>query len=302
MENIDAIQINFNQDSVFVLNLSLAFLMFAVALDIKLEDFKNVLRNPKLPLIGLISQLILLPLLTLGLILLFDPPASLALGMVLIGVCPGGNISNYAVYLAKANTALSVMLTSINTIGAVILTPFAFVFWASFLSKTAILAKEIAVNPWQMIQVIFVIIIIPLLVGMYLNHNYPQFVQKIEKFMRRSSMFLFLSFVIAGIATNFQNIIDFVGLVFVIVLVYNTAAFIQGYLFAKVCRLSEYNARAIAIETGIQNTGLALILIFNFFDGRGGMALIAAWWGIWHVISSFALATYWGKHPVEKEI
>ena len=300
MDNIDAIQINFNQDNLFALNLSLAFLMFAVSLSIKVDDFKNVFKNPKLPIIGLISQLLLLPILTLGLILLFDPPASLALGMVLIGVCPGGNISNYAVFLAKANTALSVMLTAINTLGSVIITPLAFVFWANMLPKTAALTQEIAVEPIQMIQVIFTIIIIPLIIGMYLNHNYPDFVKKIDVFMRRSSMFLFISFVVVGILTNYNNIIDYVGLVFLIVLVYNTAALIMGYAFAKTWRLSDYDARAISIETGIQNTGLALILIFNFFDGRGGMALIAAWWGIWHIISSFLLATYWGKRPVEK--
>lgn len=297
MENIDAIQINFNQDQVLILNLCLAFLMLAVALDIRMDDFKNIFKHPKLPLIGLLSQLLFLPLLTLLLVYLFDPPASMALGMVLIGACPGGNVSNYAVHLAKGNTALSVILTSINTIGSVIITPIAFLFWASLLPKTAALSHEIAVETSQMIRVIFIIIIIPLVIGMYLNHNYPTLTQKINKWVQRIAMLIFMTFVIGGIAANWQNIADYVRYVFVIVLVYNSLALLMGFGIAKAFRLSDYHARAISIETGIQNTGLAIILIFNFFDGIGGMALIAAWWGIWHLVSGFLLAMYWGRTP-----
>ena len=127
MDNLDAIVINFSEDQLTILNICLAFLMFGVALDIKISDFKEIFRQPKAPIVGLISQLVLLPLLTLALIYILKPPTSLALGMVLIGVCPGGNVSNFAVHLAGANAALSVMLTSIVTLSAIFITPFYFI-------------------------------------------------------------------------------------------------------------------------------------------------------------------------------
>lgn len=298
MENIDAIQINFNPDQVFLLNFCLAFLMFAIALDMKVSDFISLVKQPKLPIVGLISQLLLLPLLTLGLIYVFDPTPSLALGMILIAACPGGNISNYAVHLSKGNTALSVMLTSINTVGAVVITPVTFLFWSSFVPKTAALRQEIAVDPVEMAIVIFTIIVIPLIIGMFLNHKYPTIVRRIDKWIQRLAMLIFISFVIGGVLSNFQNIMDYVGGIFILVFVFNGLAYLVGYFFAKTCQLSEYNARAICMETGIQNSGLALILIFNFFDGLGGMALVAAWWGIWHIISSASLAYFWRNRPI----
>ncbi len=296
METIDAVRINFNQDQLFLLNICLAFLMFGVALDIRLGDFKEILRQPKTLLIGLTSQLLLLPLLTLGLIYLFQPPTSVALGMMLVGICPGGNVSNFMVHLAKGNSALSVLMTSTTTLGAIIITPLYFSFWTSYIPRTEKFAQLIYVNPLEMVQTIFLIIMIPLLLGMFLNYRYPVFTSKVKKTVGLLSMLIFLSFVLVGLIGNWDILINYVlGTIFFYVLIHNALALTMGYTFARFNRQSEFNARAIAIETGIQNSGLALVLIFNFFDGLGGMALIAAWWGIWHLISGFTIATYWGR-------
>lgn len=293
MENIDLVEINFNEEQLFILNACLGFLMFGIALDMKVDDFREVFRRPKLPLIGITSQLVLLPILNLILVLLFQPPPSVALGMILVSACPGGNVSNYAVHLSKGNSALSVMMTAITTIAAIIITPISFIFWSKFYPSTSDLVQKIELVPMEMIQLMFVIILIPLVLGMWLNHFYPQFVQKISKWIQRLSMGLFLSFVVGAIASNYENLVNYVGLVFWIVLIYNSLALLMGYYWAKLNKLSHYNAKAIAIETGIQNTGLALVVIFNFFDGLGGMALIAAWWGIWHMVSAFSVAVFW---------
>ena len=295
MENLDAVQINFSPDQLLFLNLCLAFLMFGVALDIQVKDFKLIFQKPRIPIIGLIAQLLLLPILTLILIYAFQPPPSLALGMVLISVCPGGNVSNFMVHLAKANAALSVMMTSIVTLGAAFLTPLNFAFWSLFVPNSASYRQIIAVDPVAMFITIFQLIVIPLALGMYLNKRYPATTDLLRRPVKILSILIFFGFVVAAMISNYENILKYVGVVFFIVLIHNTLALALGYYFSRLNGLDTFNARAIAIETGIQNSGLALILIFNFFNGLGGMAMIAAWWGIWHLISGFSLAMWWSR-------
>ncbi|MEM9920040.1 MAG: bile acid:sodium symporter family protein [Bacteroidota bacterium] len=295
MELIDSIRINFSPDQLFLLNICLAFLMFGVALDIKVQDFRDIFKQPRAPFVGLFSQLILLPILTIVLVYLFAPPASIALGMILISVCPGGNVSNFMVHIAGANTALSVMLTSIVTLGAVVITPFSFTFWSELIPGATKLQQSIAVNPTDMVRTIILLIFLPLIAGMALNHFLPKLTEKIRKPIRTLSIAIFLGFVVAAMYSNYDNIINYVGLVFFIVLIHNTLGFLLGYSFARLNKLNRRDARAVSIETGIQNSGLALILIFNFFNGIGGMAMIAAWWGIWHLISGFGLASWWAR-------
>ncbi len=302
MEAIDSIQINFNPDQLFLLNICLAFLMFGVALDIKISDFRYILKKPKLAIIGLTSQLILLPILTIILARLFNPPPSVALGMVLIAACPGGNVSNFMVHLSKANAALSVMLTSITTISAVILTPIAFGFWSSFIPGTESLREAISVNPFDMIKTIILLIFIPLIFGMYINHRFENFANKIRNGIKIFSILIFMSFVVFAMIGNYENIIDHVGKVFWIVLVHNSLGFLMGYYWARSFKVEQRDARAISIETGIQNSGLGLILIFNFFGGIGGMAMITAWWGIWHLVSGFFLAMWWSRRQSKEEV
>ena len=295
MIDIDTIQINFNPDQLFLLNICLAFLMFAVAIDIKLNDFVQVFKNPKVAFVGLFSQLILLPLLTIGLILIFKPAASVALGMILVAACPGGNVSNYAVHLAKGNSAVSIILTSTTTILSIFITPLAFLVWSKLIPGLQLMGREISIDPIKMVQTIFTLILIPLVVGMLLNHFFESAIERIKKPVKYLSMAIFVSFVIFGIIGNLDNIVAYLGMVFTIVVVHNLSALCMGYYFAKFTGLVEKDRRAIAIETGIQNSGLALIIIFNIFDGLGGMAIIAAFWGIWHLITGFGLALYWEK-------
>lgn len=295
MEAIDSIRINFNQDQLFLLNICLGFLMFGVALDLKIDNFKTILKYPKATFVGLTSQWILLPIVTLILILVFQPPTSMALGMILVASCPGGNVSNYAVHLAGANSALSVLLTSITTLGAVILTPLYFTYLAPFVPGAASFESSIQLNATEMVITIIQLIVFPLALGMFLNDRFPKLCKVIQQPVKTLSMIIFLGFVVVAIYSNFDNIVNYLHLVFLLVLIHNGLALLTGYWFARLNHLQENDARAVSIETGIQNSGLGLILIFNFFDGIGGMALIAAWWGIWHLIAAFSLAMIWGK-------
>ncbi|NNE28332.1 MAG: bile acid:sodium symporter family protein [Saprospiraceae bacterium] len=295
MDPIDLIRINFDEGQRALLNWILAFLMFAVALDIRLEDFKLLLKNPKIILVALSSQLILLPIMTLGLVLLINPAASLALGMILISVCPGGNVSNYMVHIAKANSALSVTLTTITTLAAIVFTPVAFAFWTGFLDLPPELATEISVDPSKMFGVVALIIAVPLAIGLGIRLYFPDFTQKIKKAVGTLALAIFLGFVVFAVLGNVDNFFQSLTRVFFIVLLHNALGFSLGYFWAKLFKLDNRNARTISIETGIQNTGLGLIIVFNFFGGLGGMALILAWWGIWHLFAGFSLANFWRK-------
>lgn len=295
MENIDAIRINFSDDQLVLLNICLAFLMFGVALDIKLSDFRRVIEKPKSPLIGLISEYLLLPIIALVIILILKPAPSIALGMILISTCPGGSTSNYMVHLAKANSALSVTLTSITTLGAIIMTPLVFTTLSGWVPGAEALQSSIYVEASEMIKTIIQLIIVPVGIGMFVNSRFPEFTKKIEKPVRYLSLAIFFGFVLFAVAGNWQEIQEFIHLVFFLVLLHNSLAYIVGYYFSKLNQLPENDARAISIETGIQNTGLGLILVFNFFEGLGGMAIVMAWWGVWHLISGFALAMVWRR-------
>jgi BASS family bile acid:Na+ symporter len=141
---IDEVQLNFNQDNIWVLNFCLAIIMFGVALELRVEDFKRVFYNPKSSLVGLLSQFILLPALTFVLIIILEPSPSLALGMILVSCCPGGNISNFMTHLARGNSALSVSLTAVGTVLAILATPFNFELWGSLYPPTASILKSVS--------------------------------------------------------------------------------------------------------------------------------------------------------------
>lgn len=297
--NIDDIRINFSEDQLVLLNICLAFLVFGVALNIKLDDFKKLFKNPKSALVGLVSEYILLPILALSIIYLLKPAPSMALGMILLSTMPGGSTSNYMVHLAGANSALSVMLTSVTTLGSLVMTPLLFLSLSQLLPEMDALRQSISIDPNSIVKTIIQLVLIPVSIGMYLNHQHPNITEKIEKWVRWFSMAIFIGFVVFAVAGNWENIKNYIHLVFFLVFLHNGLAFLIGYSFSKLNRLPEKDARAISIETGIQNTGLGLVLVFNFFDGIGGMALVMACWGVWHLISGFALAMWWSRKPID---
>lgn len=301
MTAIDAIRINFDQEKLFILNLCIVFIMFGVALDLRLENFKELTKRPRATIVGLSSQWILLPALTILLILVVKPAPSIALGMLLVSACPGGNVSNFAVHLSGANTELSVLMTSVSTLAAVLITPLYFAYLAPLIPGTESLRQSIQVDPMAMVGTIIQLIIVPLIAGMLVQYRFPKIAAVLKRPIRSLSMIIFLGFVVFAIYVNFDNLLNYVHIVFLIVLVHNAVALVSGYTWAKMNRLPQKDARAISIETGIQNSALALVLIFNYFDGLGGMALIAAWWGVWHLISGFSLAMFWQKRKIAAE-
>jgi BASS family bile acid:Na+ symporter len=292
---LDSVRLNFSQGDLFLLNLALALIMYGVALDLRWEDFKYLVKNPKSFILGAFSQFLVLPFLTWVLISLLQPPPSVALGMFLVAACPGGNVSNFLTNLSKGNTALSVSLTAFSSVGAILITPLNFALWAGWYAPTSLLLKEISLDISEVFFTVGIILGLPLALGVFTHQRFPEFASKASKVLKPLSILIFAAFVIIAFSGNFDLFTRYIGLIFLWVLLHNFMALAAGYLTAKAGKLPIADVKTITIETGIQNSGLGLVLIFTYFEGLGGMAIITAWWGIWHLISGMILASLWKR-------
>lgn len=272
--------------------------MFGIALEITTDDFRRLLKRPKTFLTGIFSQFILLPLITYILVYIIEPLPSFALGMFLVAACPGGNVSNFMTFFGKGNTALSVSLTAFATIAAVVMTPLNFQLWGSLYGPTNSLLQEIMISPLDMVQLVALLLALPLLLGMWVRHKFPGWAKKTAKILKGAALIFFIFLVLLALYHNRDVFLEYIGYVFLIVLIHNALALATGFSLASLMGLSPKDRRSITIETGIQNSGLGLLLIFTFFDGLGGMAVLVAFWGIWHLVTGLMLAGFWASKPV----
>lgn len=298
---IDNVHINFDSGTLWTLNVSLALVMFGIALEISVKDFKQLWQKPKIVLTGVFSQFILLPIVTFLLVWIANPLPSIALGMFMVAACPGGNISNFITHLAKGNAALSVTLTAIATLLAIFMTPVNLQFWGELYPPTASILQEVAIAPFEMIKLVSLLLGLPLFLGMWVNYINPKLANKLAKFFKIGSLVFFITLIFLALHKNKDIFLDYVFYVFWLVVLHNLVAFLTGFSLAKAMGFSKENIRSITVETGIQNSGLGLLLIFTFFDGLGGMAIVTAFWGIWHLISGLILAGCWSYIPNKKE-
>lgn len=295
MTELDSLKLNFDANGLLALNISLAVVMFGVALGIKISDFKILLAKPKLILVGLFSQFIVLPFLTFLLILLLKPSPSLALGMILVAACPGGNISNFMSHLAKANSALSVSLTAFSTVLCLFLTPLNLEIWGNLYEPSRGILREIHLDFWQLFQTIVLILGIPLAIGLLIRNYKSNLAHRLSKILKPLSILIFIAIVGIAFSKNTDIFLTHIHHVLILVLLHNALALGSGYFIGSIFKLDYKSKKTLAIETGIQNSGLGLLLIFAFFDGLGGMAILAAWWGIWHIISGLSLSFFWAS-------
>jgi BASS family bile acid:Na+ symporter len=287
---LDQVQLNFNPTGIAIINAAIGLMMLGVALELKIEDFKRIIKSPKAPAIGLFAQFLLLPAFTFLLVLIIKPYPSIALGMMLVAACPGGNLSNIVTYLSQGNTAVSISMTAISTVAAIVMTPLNISFWGSMNPATAAIMKQVSLNPADVFVTVFLILGIPLIVGMSLGHYFPGLAKKVKKPFKIFSLVFFIIIVCGALAANWQNFIAYIGLVVFAVLIHNALALNIGYWSARIVGLPERDCRAVCVEVGIQNSALGLVLVFNFFDGLGGMAILVAWWGIWHILAGLVTA------------
>jgi len=269
--------------------------MFGISLDLNKALFIEVIKAPKALITGLTAQWAVLPFLTYILIVVTKPQASIALGMILVAACPGGNISNFFSSLAKANVELSIVMTCVSSVLAIIITPLLLTFYGNLYGPTREIMEVVSLDWWEVMQAILLIIVIPIIVGQIFVRIFPNIAIRIKSFLRVASMLLFVLIVIGAFAANYDYFLSYIALVFFVVLLHNFIAILSGLGMGKIMKLRQSDVKSISIEVGIQNSGLGLLLIFSFFSGLGGMAIVAAWWGIWHIVTGFVLSFIWNK-------
>lgn len=295
MKNLDEIIINFNEGQLFWINIVLCIVMYAVALEIRITDFKDIIKKPKMILVGLSSQFLLLPIITLSIVSFLPIHPSIALGLFLVAACPGGNASNFFSMMSKGNIALSVSLTSIATVASGFMIPFGFMFWSGFSEKTAPLLTQINVDYLGMIKASFWLLVVPLVSGMLTRHFKPKWADKLSMPLKYTSIFLYVVLVTGAFLGNLNLFIDIFHTIFWLALFHNGIILLAAYFWAWLFGLEHRERKTISLETGIQNTGIGLILAFNFFANLGGLQIIVAWWGIWHLVSGGILSYFYAR-------
>lgn len=311
LESLSSLTINFGQGGMMIVNIILAFVMFGVALGIKTQTFKDVFKNPKSVIIGILLQWIGLPAVSFLVAMILNPLITpmVALGMILVACCPGGNISNFISSLSKGNVELSVSMTAISTAFAPIITPLNFFLWGNLYSHFASVHNDIPVLviPFlPMLEQILLLLGVPIVLGLIFAKYFPNATKRITKPAQVISILLFIGMVIASFSQNFQIIVDNIFYIFFIVLLHNACALATGYFGGRLGKLPIKDCRSLTIEVGIQNSGLGLILLFNpaifppevWHGHYGGMLIVTAWWGIWHIISGLTVAYLFRRTPL----
>ncbi|MBQ5353620.1 MAG: bile acid:sodium symporter family protein [Alistipes sp.] len=311
LESLSSVTINFGEGGMMIVNIILAFVMFGVALGIKTQTFKDVFRNPKSVIVGLLMQWIGLPAVTFIVCLILNPVITpmVALGMILVACCPGGNISNFISSLSKGNIELSVSMTAVSTAFAPIITPLNFFVWGNLYSQIVSIRAQIPtlhIPFMPMLEQILLLLGVPIVLGLVFAKYFPNATKKITKPAQIISILLFIGMVIVSFSQNFQIIVDNIIYIFFIVLLHNACALGTGYLGGTLAKLPQRDRRSLTVEVGIQNSGLGLILLFNpaifppevWHSHYGGMLLITAWWGIWHIVSGLTVAYLFRRKPL----
>ena len=317
---LDNLNVNLTQGSMLLVNCILAFVMFGVALGIKLDTSKDIVRNPKSVLTGLFLQWVALPAATCLLVIILNPVITpmVAIGMILVACCPGGNISNFISSLSKGNAELSVFMTAITTLFATLITPFNFWFWGTLYCRFAAVKNDIPtldIPFMDMLTQIVLILGVPIVLGVIVSRYLPNLSKRLAKPAQILSILLFICMVVASVTqvlSSFPSTAAGYSVyacllwALVAVVLHNGTALYTGYTGATLMKLPRIDRRSITIEVGIQNSGLGLALLLNpnifapeLWSHNGGMVVIVALWGVWHIISGLTIATIFRRKPLQ---
>lgn len=266
------------------ISILLGIVMFGMGMTLTLKDFGEVIRQPKSVLIGVLSQFIVMPLLAYGLAKGLNLPAEIAIGVILVGACPGGTASNVMTFLAKGNTALSVAVTSVSTLLAPFLTP-AIIY---------VLASEwLQVSAANMFMSVVKIVLFPIVLGLIVQFFLKEQAKKSVDIMPLVSVIAIVLIVAAVVAGSKEKIMESGLLIFAVVILHNGLGYLFGFLIAKLFKLDYPDQKAISIEVGMQNSGLGAALAAAHFSPIA--AVPSAIFSFWHNISGPLLATYWAR-------
>ncbi len=295
--DIDQLDLNLADGFQLAVKAIVALFLFGIALDTKIGDFRDVARRPWVILAGLFAQYVVMPGLTVLLTLALDVRGSVAIGMILVVCCPAGNLSNILTHRSRGDVALSVSLTAVSTIAAVVVTPIALAFWCGLNPAADDLLRDVHIDPWDMVGEAIFLIGLPFALGILIAWRRPSVSERARKIVEPAALTLLLLIVVGGLAGQFGTFIDYVGVVAVAIILQNALSLLVGYGTGRATRLPESGVRAMTLELGLRNTGLALVLALGFFGELGGVAFVAAMWGLWDVITGLVLSTWWRRRP-----
>ena len=264
-----------------VINYLLGVVMFGMGLTLNLKDFKIVFRRPKDVIVGCLAQFTIMPLLAWGLARVFQLDEALALGVVLVGCCPGGTASNVITYLAKGDLALSVGMTGVSTLLAPLLTP---------LLTWALAGKSVDVDVAGMLLSILWVVILPIVVGLIVKGLWPKFTEKTTDYLPAFSSVAIALIVAIIIAANASKLLAGGLVIVVVIMLHNLCGLSLGYLIGRLLGLTEPKKRAISIEVGMQNSGLASSLATLHFAAYPLATIPGAVFSVWHNISGAMVA------------
>ncbi|TXJ41016.1 bile acid:sodium symporter family protein [Brachyspira pilosicoli] len=262
-------------------NYLLMIVMFGMGLTLKLEDFKVVFTRPKDIIIGAIAQFTIMPLLAFLLSIAFKLPPELAVGVILVGTCPGGTSSNVMTYLAKGDVALSVGMTSVSTILAPFATPLLTLLYAG---------QKVDVNAVSMFISIVQVVILPIFLGFIINKFFYKITNSIKEILPLISVLAIVAIVTAVVSANSQRLMQVGYLVIIVVVLHNCLGYLLGYVLAKLFRLNNAKCKAVSIEVGMQNSGLATSLAATHFASMALATVPGAIFSVWHNISGSIVA------------
>ncbi len=297
-DNVDTITIAFDASSRTVLRIVIATILFGIALDTRPESFREAARRPKVIALGVAAQFLILPGITFLLTLILNVRGSVALGMILVACCPPGNVSNIVTHQSRGDVALSVSMTAVSNLLAIVLMPLTFAFWGNLHPTGGPMMRQIALDPVDMLIEVGIVIGVPFVVGVLLARPFPRVASRAGKIIGPLGFLGLGALILVALLNNWALFVAYIGVVVIAVFFHDALALGLGYAIARVTRLPDASTRAMTFEVGIRNAGLGLLLVFSYFNGLGGMALVAAWWGIWDIIAALALARWWRRIPV----
>ena len=296
-EDIDSVTLNTSDGMLILLSAVIAVIMFGIALEMKVDDFRAVAHMPKAMAVGVAAQFICLPAITYLLTIALNFRPSIALGMILVACCPPGNISNILVYRARGNVALSLSMTALSNFLAIFLMPINIAFWGGMHPEASQILRDVDVNALELLADIVLLIGVPLSLGLLISSRKPEFAKKVQPLVKKFSMIFLVLFILGALVGNISVFINYIALVALAVFLHDTLALLLGYGIAASFKVSEPNRRAITFEVGVRNAALGLGIALSIFEGLGGVAIVAAWWGVWDLIAGLGLSSWWAKKP-----
>jgi bile acid:Na+ symporter, BASS family len=281
-----------------ILMIVLATMVYAVSLELKLADFRYVAKHPRAVLVGLVAQFALLPVATWLVTLWLDLPPAVEAAMMLVASCPGGALSNVITHFGRGNLALSLSISAVSNVLALFLTPLNFAWMVAANPATSAWAKTIAVDPKDLMLSLFALLAVPLTAALLTQRFAPTVAGRIRKPLENLALVALFVFIVGAVAGQWKTFVSELTQTLPVVIGHNALGLGCGYVLSLLAKLPVADRRAVVIEGGMQNSGLALGLIALQFGGDLAMVAVAGLWGIWHIVSGGTLALLWRRLDV----